>query len=109
MILIVIKIPIRPDKADEWLKLATWYAEQVRSEDGNEFFEFSRSIDNPDEYVCVEGFRDDAAGQQHMSQSYVGQFVDKAADCVSARPQIIYVDAEEVTGFVEMGEISPRG
>jgi hypothetical protein len=29
-------------------------------------------------------------------------------DIVSAQPKIIYVDAEEVDGFVDMGEIAPR-
>lgn len=29
-------------------------------------------------------------------------------DIVSAQPQIIYVDAEEITGFGPMGEIEPR-
>jgi hypothetical protein len=29
-------------------------------------------------------------------------------DIVSAQPQIIYVDAEDVAGFGPMGEITPR-
>ena len=34
MILINIKMPIRPDKMDEWLALADSYARDVNSEDG---------------------------------------------------------------------------
>jgi quinol monooxygenase YgiN len=38
MILINIKMPIRPDKTDEWLALADSYAKDVNSEDGCLFF-----------------------------------------------------------------------
>jgi hypothetical protein len=30
-------------------------------------------------------------------------------DIVSAQPQIIYIDKEDVSGFGPMGEITPRG
>ena len=108
MILINIKFPIRPDKSAEWLELADSYAKAVRAEPGNHFFEFSRSLDDPNTYVCIEGFADAEAGNEHMQQSHVQQFMNAAPDFVSARPQIIYVDAEEIAGFVEMGEIAPR-
>jgi hypothetical protein len=34
MILINLKMPIRPDKMDEWLALADSYAKDVNSEEG---------------------------------------------------------------------------
>jgi quinol monooxygenase YgiN len=108
MILITVKFPIRPDKTAEWLELADFYARAVRSEPGNHFFEFSRSMDDENEYVCIEGFTDSSAGQEHMKQDHVARFMNEMPDIVSARPKIIYVDAEEVGGFVEMGEIAPR-
>lgn len=108
MILIMIKMPIRPEKTQDWLDLAQWYSEHVRAEPGNAFFSFSRSLEDEHEYVCVEGFQDDAAGKEHMKQDHVPVFMDKASDCVARRPQIIYVDADEVTGWNEMGEIGPR-
>ena len=43
-----------------------------------------------------------------MAQEHVARFMQEMPDIVSAQPQIIYVDAEEVTGFGPMGEISPR-
>lgn len=108
MILITLKMAIRPEKTEEWLELADFYAKAVRSEPGNLFFEFSRSIEDENSYVCIEGFRDDAAGKVHMKQDHVATFMGKAPDYVAAQPKIIYVDAEEVTGFVEMAEIKPR-
>ena len=41
MILINLKMPIRPDKMEEWLALADSYAKDVNSEDGCLFFQFA--------------------------------------------------------------------
>lgn len=108
MILIVVKFPIRPDRQEQWERLSTFYEAAVKAEPGCGFFEFSRSVGDPQTYVCVEGFTDGAAGAEHMGQAHVERFMREMPDIVSARPQIIYVDAAEVTGFVPMGEIAPR-
>jgi quinol monooxygenase YgiN len=108
MILIMVRFPIRPEKTAEWLELADFYTRAVQAEPGNHFFEISRSLDDETEYVTIEGFADAAAGQEHMKQEHVARFMDAMPDLVSARPKIIYVDAEEIEGFVDMGEIAPR-
>ena len=108
MILIVVKFPVRSDRADEWATLAGEYARAVRSEEGNLFFEWSRSLDEPDTYVCVEGFRDSDAGASHVGTDAFKDFVDAAPDLVSRQPEIIYVDAPDVPGWGPMGEIQPR-
>ena len=58
MILINIKMQIRPEKMDEWLALADSYAKDVNSEDGCLFFQFARSLTDDNEFVCIEGFKD---------------------------------------------------
>lgn len=108
VILIMVKFPVRPEKTDEWLELADFYTRAVQAEPGNVFFQFSRSLDDENEYVCIEGFLNGEAGAEHMKQDHVARFMSTAPDLVSARPKIIYVDADEVAGFVEMGEIAPR-
>ena len=108
MILIVVKFPVRPERAEEWAELAADYARAVQSEEGNLFFEWSRSIDEPDTFVCVEGFRDADAGASHVGTQAFKDFVERAPDLVAAQPQIIYVDAPDVSGWGPMGEIRPR-
>ncbi|WP_300012830.1 putative quinol monooxygenase [Pseudonocardia sp.] len=108
MILINVKFPIRPEKIDEWLVLAEQYAKDVNAEEGCLFFEWSRSLLDPNEFVTIEGFRDSDAGGAHMSTGHVANFMGKAPDLVSAQPKIIYVDAAGVDGWGPMGEISPR-
>ncbi len=104
----MVKFPIRPDRLEAWRELSASYAAAVRAEPGNVFFEFSESVEEPGTFVCIEGFSDDAAGKAHMAQGHVDRFMSEMPDIVAAQPQIIYVDAEEVTGFGPMGEIQPR-
>jgi quinol monooxygenase YgiN len=107
VILINIKLQIRPEKTEDWLKLADHYAKDVNSEDGCLFFQFARSLTDDNEYVCIEGFKDADAGGAHVRQPYVTNFFDTASDLVATQPQIIYIDAPH-DGFGPMGEIQPR-
>src|SRR6201986_2945517 len=107
MILINIKMQIRPEKIDEWLAVADAYSKDVNSEEGCLFFKFSRSLTDENEFVCIEGFRDADAGATHVQQPYVKKFFDTAPALVPAHPQILYI-APPHDGFGPMGEIQPR-
>ena len=108
MILINVKFPVRPDKVDEWLALADDYAAAVNREEGNVFFQFSRSLDDPNEFVCIEGFRNDDAAGAHVKTEHFAMFIERAPDLVEAQPQIININAPQATGWGPMGEIVPR-
>jgi quinol monooxygenase YgiN len=107
MILINIRMQIRPEKTDEWLALADSYAKDVNSEAGCLFFNFSRSLTDANEYICIEGFADADAGGAHVKNSYVKRFFELMPDLVATQPQIIYIDTPH-DGFGPMGEIQPR-
>jgi quinol monooxygenase YgiN len=107
MILINIKMQIRPEKMDEWLAVADAYAKDVNSEEGCLFFQFSRSLADENEFICIEGFKDAEAGGAHVKNSYVSKFFGDASDVVATQPQIIYIDTPH-DGFGPMGEIQPR-
>jgi quinol monooxygenase YgiN len=107
VILINIKMQIRPEKMDQWLALADSYAKDVNSEDGCLFFQFSRSLTDDNEFVCIEGFKDADAGAAHVKQPYVKRFFEVTPDLVATQPQIIYIDTPH-DGFGPMGEIQPR-
>ena len=108
MILIVIKFPVRPDRVEEFRTQAAEYARAVNAEEGSLFFEWSRSLEDPETFVCVEGFRDAEAGAAHVGTDAFRRFVEQAPELVAAQPQIIYVDAPDVPGWGPMGEIQPR-
>ena len=47
MYLIVVKFPVKPDSADRWMDIVADYTAACRSEEGNLFFEWSRSVEDP--------------------------------------------------------------
>src|SRR3954466_1165908 len=62
MIFIVVKWTIRPDWSHEWRALADEFTQATRNEEGNLFFEWSRSVDTPHQFVLVEAFASSEAG-----------------------------------------------
>ncbi|WP_454162619.1 putative quinol monooxygenase [Gordonia iterans] len=69
MILIVAKFKVKPEYADDWPELSREFTEATRAEPGNLWFDWSRSVDDPHEYVLVEAFKDDAA-EAHVSSDH---------------------------------------
>ncbi len=70
MILIVVKWKVKPEHADAWPELTRAFTEATRAEPGNRFFEWSRSVETPNEYVLIEAFDDDAAGAHVQSDHF---------------------------------------
>ena len=85
MIFIVVKFPIRPDKLDEWESVREAHTRGARSEEGCLFFDYSRSVDDPNEYVCVEAFRDEDAAVHHVNTQALKDFFERMPDIVSCR------------------------
>ncbi len=108
MIFIVVKFRIRPDRSDTWLALVEDFTTATRSEPGNIFFDWSRSVDNPDEFVLVEAFRDGDAGAAHVSSDHFKKAMATMPDAIAATPRIVNV---EVPGddWSPMAELQPSG
>ena len=66
MIFITAKFPVKPEHADDWPEISRAFTEARRAEEGCLWFDWSRSLDDPNEYVLVEAFRDEAAGGAHV-------------------------------------------
>ncbi len=108
MIFIVVKFPVRPERSAEWLDAVAGFTAAVRAEEGNVFFEWSRSVEEPDTFVLVEGFASAQAGEEHVRSPHFQQAIKDMSGLVSATPSIISVPIE-ATGWSEMGEVSPVG
>jgi quinol monooxygenase YgiN len=70
MIFITAKFQVRPQDAGQWPQIAAEFTQATRSEPGCLWFEWSRSLADPDEYVLVEAFRDEAAGGAHVQSDH---------------------------------------
>jgi quinol monooxygenase YgiN len=106
VIFIVVKWQIRADKADEWPELVDEFTQAVRAEPGNIFFEWSRSLESPNEYILVEAFQD-GAGEAHVNSDHFKKALEWMPDVVTATPGIIYNEPEG-NGWGEMAEVKPR-
>ena len=70
MIFITAKFLVKAEDADAWPEITAEFTDATRSEPGCLWFEWSRSIDSPNEYVLIEAFRDGAAGGQHVNSAH---------------------------------------
>src|SRR5690625_4523038 len=61
MIFIAAKFKVQPEYADNWPEHTREFTEAARNERGCLWFAWSRSDDDPNEYVLLESFKDDAA------------------------------------------------
>ena len=107
VIFIVVKFPVRPDRSEAWLSLVAGFTTATRAEPGNIFFEWSRSVDNPNEFVLVEAFRDREAGEAHVNSDHFKIAMASMPDAISDTPEIINVEAPG-DGWSRMTELQPR-
>ena len=84
------------------------HTRDVHSEEGCLFFDtWHRSVDDPNEYVCVEAFRDDDAAVAPRELRRPSRTSSRwLPDLVSAQPKIINTTIDQ-DDWGPMGEISP--
>jgi quinol monooxygenase YgiN len=70
MIFITAKFQVRAEDAERWPDITREFTEATRAEEGCLWFEWSRSLEDPSEYVLVEAFRDGEAGSVHVGSSH---------------------------------------
>jgi quinol monooxygenase YgiN len=89
MIFITAKFPIRPEHADRWPEIAADFTRATRAEPGCLWFDWSRSLDDPNEYVLVEAFRDADAGSAHVQSEHFKQAQRTLPPYLARTPQIV--------------------
>ena len=103
MIFICVRFPVKPEHADEWIELTRDFTEATRAEDGNLFFDWSRSVEEPHEYVLVEGFKDDAA-EAHVTSDHFKQAQAELPAYLQETPRIVNFQVEG-SDWSELGEM----
>lgn len=69
MIFICVKWKVKPEYADQWVELTKDFTAGTRGEPGNVFYDWSRSVEDPTEYVLIEAFQEDAA-EAHVTSPH---------------------------------------
>ena len=105
MIFIVVKFPVKPEHVDGWLERVRPFTEATRAEPGNLWFEWSRSVDDPNTFVLVEAFQD-GAGEAHVNSDHFRAGLEAMRPLVARTPEIVSTTIDGATGWSRMGEIT---
>ena len=103
MIFITARFAIKPEHADAWPEISGPFTEATRAEPGNLYFDWSRSLDDPTQYVLLEGFADDDAGVAHVTSDHFKQAQADLPAYLQKTPEIVNVKVE---GWSELGELA---
>ena len=104
MIFIVVKYEVKPEYADTFMDHVAEFTTSTRAEAGNKWFEWSRSVENPQEYVLVEAFNDDA-GEAHVNSDHFAKGMEAMKPLLVKTPQIVSQTLPEMQDWDEMGEL----
>ncbi|MFC4113249.1 putative quinol monooxygenase [Nonomuraea zeae] len=105
MIFITAKFRILPEHADRWPEISAEFTEATRAEPGCLWFDWSRSIDDPAEYVLVEAFRDDAAGAAHVQSAHFKQAQQTLPPYLLETPRIVNTTVAQ-DDWSQLGEMA---
>ena len=104
MIFITAKFRVRPEHADDWPEISREFTEATRAEEGCLWFDWSRSLDDRDEYVLVEAFRDGDAGGAHVSSAHFKKAQETLPPHLAETPRIVNFEVPG-TDWSELGEL----
>ena len=104
MIFIVVKFKTKPEWSERWIELTRSFTEATRKEPGNLWFDWSRSVDDPHEFVLVEAFEDDAAGD-HVNSDHFAEAMQTMPQALVETPRIVSQSVDQ-DGWGEMGELT---
>lgn len=106
MIFITVKFTVRPERSEEWLSLVDDFTRATRQEPGNVFFEWSRSVETPNQFVLLEAFASSAAGEAHVGSEHFKTAMAWMPEVIAKTPEIINVEVPG-EGWSQMAELTP--
>jgi quinol monooxygenase YgiN len=108
MIFIVVKFTVRPESADTWLSAVESFTTATRREPGNLWFDWSRSVDDPNQFVLLEAFEEGSAGSEHVGSDHFEAAMALMPSMLARTPEIVNVQVPGA-GWAEMGELTVPG
>lgn len=103
MIFITVKYQVKPESADIFMDAMAEFTAATRAEPGNKWFDWFRSVEDPNEFVLLEAFNEDA-GEAHVNSDHFAKGLEAMRPHLVATPKIIsrVIDGED---WEEMGEL----
>lgn len=94
MIAVIAILRSKPDKAEEFERVFTLLAAQVRAnESGNVTYQLSRSRTEPNTYKVLEVYRDEEALEAHRASDHFRAAGPSLGPLLDGRPEIELLDA----------------
>ncbi|WP_019810378.1 MULTISPECIES: putative quinol monooxygenase [Saccharomonospora] len=107
MIFITAKFRVKHEDADRWPEIAADFTRATRGEPGCLWFDWSRSIEDPDVYVLVEAFRDGEAGAAHVNSDHFREAQRTLPPHLVETPKVINTNVDQ-DDWSELGEMAVR-
>ena len=105
VILINVKFKPLPEYVDTFREQVAEFTEKTRAEEGNIFFDWSINTDNPNEFILIEAFQDDAA-EAHVNRDHCKAACELFPTILSETPEIINTLIEGKTEWDRMAEFA---
>jgi quinol monooxygenase YgiN len=105
LIVITAKFRPKPEFVDDWPSIAQAFTTATRAEEGCLWFDWSRNIEDPGEYVLVEAFRDDDAGASHVQSGHFKAAQRELPQHLQSTPLVINTTADG-DAWSELGEMA---
>ena len=105
MIFITAKFRVLPEYADAWPEISREFTQACRAEPGCLWFDWSRSVDDPNEYELVEAFRDGDAGAAHVQSPHFKAAQQSLPPHLAETPRIVNFTVPQ-DDWSELGEMA---
>ena len=108
MIFIAAKFRVLAEHADRWPQIAAEFTTATRNEPGCLWFDWSRSVDDPTEYVLIEAFADGDAGAAHVHSDHFSNAQKSLPPHLAETPRIVNMTLPQ-DDWSRLGEMAVPG
>ena len=105
MIFITAKFRVKPEHAEDWPTISAAFTAATRAEPGCLWYDWSRSLDDANEYVLVEAFADDEAATAHVTSDHFKTAQRDLPPYLVETPRIINFKVPQ-NDWSELGELA---
>lgn len=89
MITFIAHVKVKPENGPEFETLLSYVrAMTLEHERGVRYYEFAKSVDEPDTYVVIEVYQDGQVHAAHMASAWVKESLPKSACLIEGKPDI---------------------
>jgi quinol monooxygenase YgiN len=90
MIVVTGRVQIPAEHRERFLEVATQMCRSSREDDGCVGYRVYADLEQPEDYVFIEEWRDDAALQEHFTQPHTTSFISELPGLLGGPPDALF-------------------